>query len=239
MTYSRSSSWPLLRRSQRDPRPCGARLLAFLLVMLAMASPAAAKKEPTKQQSAKVKLAQNYYLNNRLAEALSTVDDVLKQDPKYIEARQLRGQILFGLDAVDDALGEFDRVLELDKGYTEGRNWRAFALVQLGRYEEAMTEYDIALKDLTYPTPEKIHGNKGMLYRLMKQNDKAIASLEESIRLNPSYVKGFYELGVTWSLSGDQEKARRHFENVIKMAPDAPEARMARERLDRMAAAPS
>ena len=212
-----------------------ARFLAFLLIMLAMTAPAVAKKEPTKNQSAKVKLAQNYYLNNRLAEALSTLDEVLKQEPKYIEARQLRGQVLFGLDAVEDALGEFDRVLAIDNGYTEGRNWRAFALVQLGRYDEAMTEYDRALKDLTYPTPEKIHANKGMLFRLMKRNDEAIASLEESVRLNPSYVKGFYELGVTWSLNGDQEKARKHFENVIKLAPEAPEARMAKDRLDRMA----
>jgi len=220
---TRSNGWPVTR------------FLAFLLVMLAMTAPAAAKKEPTKGQSAKVKLAQNYYLNNRLAEALSTLDEVLKQEPKYIEARQLRGQVLFGLDAVEDALGEFDRVLAIDNGYTEGRNWRAFALVQLGRYDEAMTEYDRALKDLTYPTPEKIHANKGMLFRLMKRNDEAIASLEESVRLNPSYVKGFYELGVTWSLNGDQEKARKHFENVIKLAPEAPEARMAKDRLDRMA----
>ena len=210
------------------------RSLTFLLVMLVMTVPAAAKKDPTKKQSSKVKLAQNYYLNNRLAEALSTLDEVLKEDSKYLEARQLRGQVLFGLDAIDDALVEFDRVLALDKGYTEGRNWRAFALVQLGRYDEAMTEYERALKDLTYPTPEKIHANKGMLYRLMKRNDEAIASLEESVRLNPSYVKGFYELGVTWAASGDMEKARKQFENVIKMAPNAPEARMARDRLDRM-----
>lgn len=213
------------------------RSLAFLLVMLGMlvmAAPAHAKKEPTKRQSAMVKLAQNYYLNNRLAEALTTVEDVLKEDPKYLEARQLRGQILFGLDAIDDALAEFDRVLTLDKAYTEGRNWRAFALVQLGRYDEAMVEYDKALKDLTYPSPEKIHANKGMLFRLMKRNDEAIASLEESVRLNPSYVKGFYELGVTYAVSGDMAKARKQFEDVIKMAPNAPEARMARDRLDRM-----
>ncbi len=127
-------------------------------------------------------------------------------------------------------------MLSIDKDYTEGRNWRAFALVQLGRYDEAMAEYDRALKDLTYTTPEKIHANKGMLFRLMKRNDEAIASLEESVRLNPSYVKGFYELGVTYSLNGDQEKARKYFENVIKLAPEAPEARMARDRLDRMVA---
>jgi len=209
--------------------------LALPLAALAMTTPATAKKEPSKKLTSKVKLAQNYYLNNRLAEALSTVDEVIKEDGKYLEARQLKGQILFGLDAIDDALSEFDRVLALDKEYTEGRNWRAFALVQLGRYDEAMIEYDRALKDLTYPTPEKIHANKGMLFRLMKKNDEAIRSLEESVRVNPSYIKGFYELGVTWSMNGDQEKARKYFENVIKLNPEAPEARMARDRLERMA----
>ena len=215
----------------------GSKAVAILIVLLAMTAPAAAaKKDPTKRASSKVKLAQNFYLNNRLPEALSTVEEALKEDPKYVEARQLRGQILFGLDAIDDALSEFERVLTLDKNYTEARNWRAFALVQLGRYDEAMEEYDIALKDLTYPTPEKIHANKGMLYRLMKRNYEAIESLEESVRVNPSYVKGFYELGVTHSMSGDQEKARKYFENVIKLNPQAPEARRARDRLDRMAA---
>lgn len=191
----------------------------------------AGRKEPTRQESTKLKLAQSYFLNKRNGEALKTVNEVLKSNRKYVQAHQLRGQILFALDEIDDALKEFDRALRLDKKYTEARNWRAYALVQLERYDEAMEEYNRALKDLTYTTREKIHTNIGMLYRLQKQYDLAISSLNDAVRLNPSYAKGFYELGLTFSEMGKNEKAREYFESVIKLAPGTPTALLAQDKI--------
>ncbi len=191
-------------------------------------------KEPRKKDTARLKLAQTYYLNSRLPEALATVEEVLKDRPKYLEAHQLRGQILFGMDAVEEALAEFNRTLKIDDAYTEARNWRAFALVQLGRYDEAMTEYDRALEDLTYQTPEKIHTNRAMLLRLMDRHEEAIAGFEEAVRINPSYTRGFYELGITHGRMGNKARAIEYFEIVIKMSPDAPEAGLARDQIERI-----
>jgi len=211
--------------------------IALVILLAAPAFAGKKKEEKERRISTSFKLAQTYYANNRYGEALDKVQEILAMDPKYAPAHQLKGQILFSMEEIQNALVSFDRVLKLDKKYTEARNWKAFALVQLERYDEAMMEYERALKDLTYPTPEKIHLNIGMLHRLMGENDKAVTSLEESVRLNPSYVRGFYELGVTHQSMGNTGQARRYFESVIKLAPEAQEAAMARDELAKLLAA--
>ena len=174
-----------------------------------------AKKENKEERAqAQLKLAHSLHDAGRLGEALSTVGKALDQMPRYPEAHLLRGIILFQLDAVEEALGNFDKTLDLDKKNTEARNWRAFALVQLERFDEAMAEYKRALEDLTYPTPEKIHCNIGMLHRLMGDSRTALVSLRKAIELNPSYARGYLELGITYDGLGRDDEALEAFQNA-------------------------
>lgn len=214
--------------------PCIGLMILLLIAWAPLAL--AGKKAPDRRITTKLKLAQSFYLNGRNGDALRTVNGVLKESSRYVQAHQLRGQILFTMNEVEDALAEFDRALRLNKNYTEARNWRAYALVQLERYDEAMEEYERALADLTYPTPEKIRTNVGMLYRLRGQYDKAIVSLQKAVQLNPSYTKGFYELGITYREMGNGGKAKEYFESVIKLAPDTPVAGQARDQIEQLQA---
>jgi superkiller protein 3 len=229
---------------------------------------AAVKMKPRERAASHLKVAQSFYMAGRYGEALSSVESSIREDSSYVPAHQLRGQILVSLDKLEDAVKEFDRALQIDKKYTEARNWKGYVLVQLKRNDEAMAEFKKALEDLTYPTPEMIHLNIGKLHRLMGHNDLAVASLKESVSLNPSFASGYYELGVTYekmgkdpealrayqdalvgmdnspdlnlrlglalAKSGNAPKAKEHFEKVIKLAPDGPEAVQARDAMKKL-----
>lgn len=243
---------------------------ALITTLCLVPSALSGKEKFDKKALSQVKLSKTFYDNGRLAEALQAADRAIDLEPKYPLAHQIRGQVLFSMDALDEALKAFDRVLDLDRDYTDARNWKAFALVQLKRYDEAMREYDRALQDLSYPTPEKIHLNKGMLYRLMGRPEEAIPSLQKSVDLNASYARGYYELGRTYEemgqdgpalrayqdalvgmdesadlnlrlglalvRSGQDHRARQHFEKVIRLAPDGPEAVQARDEIKKLQA---
>jgi len=191
-------------------------LIGIVALICALTGPALAKEEKhPKFASSHLKLASTMFDAGRYPEALSTVDAALAADNKYVPGHQLRGQILFAMDEVDEALKEFSRVLDLDKNYTEARNWKGYALVQLQRFDDAMAEYQLALKDLTYPTPEKIHLNIGMLHRLQGKMDPAIQSLQKAVSLNSSYARGYYELGVTWEQMGKNKEALRAYQDAL------------------------
>ena len=245
-------------------------LSATVLVLVFGAAPVVhgAEAQANRKAASKLKLASSLFEAGRLGEALSTIEKAIDEDPKYAPAHLLKGMILFKLGTMEDSLKAFERTLDLQKGYTDARIWKATVLVQLERYDDAMREYETSLKDLTYPTPERIHCNIGMLYRLRGDTDAAIKSLLTAVNLNRSYARGYYELGVTYEQigkndealrayqdarvgmnddpalnlrlalallrSGDGSKAKEHFEKVIKLQPNGPEAAQARDQLDQL-----
>ncbi len=199
----------------------GAALAAMLLVLAF--TPAVAGDQPDKKATSHMRLAQNLFDAGRLGEALSTVDKALDEDRKYVQAHLLRGMILYRMGQMQEALKEFDRTLSLDKGYTDARIYQGSVLANLKRNEEAMKAFDEALTDLTYPWPERIHVNIGMLYREMGQPDKALESLKKAVNLNPSYARGYYELGVTYESMGRSNDALRAYQDALVGMEESPD----------------
>ncbi len=207
MTPASSASWtPVQARVH-------ALVLSAALIFMAPAL-AAGPEKGEKKAASQLKLGHSLYEAGRLGEALTAVGRALEEKPRYVQAHLLRGMILFQMDEMEGALKAFETSLGIEAGYTEARNWKAFALVQLGRYDEAMKEYERALEDLTYPTPEKIHCNIGMLHRLRGEMDAALESLHRSVSLNQSYARGYYELGLTYEQLGRDEDAIKAYQDA-------------------------
>ena len=198
---------------------------SFLItILMAMAPLAAAEKQSVEKRAAShLKLAQNLYMSGRYGEALGTVEKSLKESPKYVPGHQLRGQILVSMDHLDEALKEFDRTLQLDASYTEARNWKGYTLVQLKRYDEAMKEYERALGDKTFASPEVIHLNIGKLHRLQGDADAAIASMKKAVELNPSFARGYFELGMTYEQLGRDDDSLRSYTDALVGMEESPD----------------
>lgn len=212
-TLGRSRYRPLL----------GVSIIMMLLATAALPLPAAEKQSPEKRAASHLKLAQNLYMAGRYGEALGTVENALKENPKLIQAHQLRGQVLVSMDLLDEAIKEFDRTLQLEPGYTDARNWKGYALVQLSRYDEAMKEYDKALEDKTFASPEVIHLNIGKLHRLKGENDAAIASMKKAVELNPSFARGYFELGMTYEQMGRNEDSLKSYTDALVGMEQSPD----------------
>ncbi|MGH9867552.1 MAG: tetratricopeptide repeat protein [Candidatus Polarisedimenticolia bacterium] len=168
-----------------------------------------------KKAVSQFKLAYSYYEGGRLPEALTAVDKALKDEPKYAQAHLLRGMILDMRGATDQALAEFEKTLSLDKKYTDARLYRGSALARMDRKDEAMKEFETALKDLSYPYPEKVHTNIGWLKRMEGDLTGALQSLQEAVRLNSSHARAYYELGLTYDTMGKEPEALRAYQDAL------------------------
>ncbi len=52
------------------------------------------------------------------------------------------------------------------------------------------------------------------------ENEKAIALLEESIKINPSYSEAYYRLGIIHANLGQYDKVIEDFNNAVRIKPD-------------------
>jgi len=123
--------------------------------------------------------------------------------------------------------------LKLNPYLTEARNFLGVVYMKTDRREKAVAAFESALKDSTFPNPEKILYNLGTTQLEGRLLPEAVESFRRAVAANSHYAKGYYGLGLALSESGRNEEARANFEKVISLDPQSPEAAQARERLAR------
>jgi tetratricopeptide (TPR) repeat protein len=133
--------------------------------------------------------------------------------------------------ALDDA-----RVAAL-RAAAEQDQTDAAARVELGdlyfdaeRFAEASTWYEAALAI----EPDNVNASTdlGIAYYYMNQPDRAIAQFDRSLAIDPAHTKTLLNMGIVRAFGKqDLEGAASAWQRVIDVAPDSPEARMARQAL--------
>ena len=113
----------------------------------------------------------------------------------------------------------------------------AASRVQLGdlyfdaqRFPEAARWYEEALA----VDPQNVNASTdlGVAYYYMNQPDRALAQFERSLSLDPDHTKTLLNLGIVRAFGKqDLEGAAKAWQRVVDVAPDSPEARMARQAL--------
>jgi DNA-binding winged helix-turn-helix (wHTH) protein/tetratricopeptide (TPR) repeat protein len=118
-----------------------------------------------------------------------------------------------------DAEAAFRRALELDPNYATGHHWYAFFLQTVGRYDEAMDERRRAL-EIDPLTPMASVGLAG-LYWAMRQPDRALDAVEQTLERNPRFWYGRQVRGQALTELGRHHEALQDFFEAERAAPDS------------------
>jgi tetratricopeptide (TPR) repeat protein len=115
--------------------------------------------------------------------------------------------------------------------------------VQLGnlyfdgeRYDEATRWYEAALQ----VDPKNVNASTdlGIAYYYSNQPDRALAQFEKSLALDPKHSKTLLNIGIVRAFGKqDLDGAEKAWERVLAVAPDSPEAAVAKKGLDGLRAA--
>jgi tetratricopeptide (TPR) repeat protein len=104
------------------------------------------------------------------------------------------------------------------------------------RYDDAIKWYADALK--LRPNDVDVSTDLGVSYYYTNQADKALVQFEQSLKIDPKHAKTLLNLGIVRAFGKqDLDGASQAWQQVIKLAPNSPEAQAARRALDSLQSA--
>jgi tetratricopeptide (TPR) repeat protein len=104
------------------------------------------------------------------------------------------------------------------------------------RYDEAIKWYEEAVK--LSPNDVNLSTDLGVSYYYVNQPDKALEQFNRSLKLDPKHGKTLLNLGIVKAFGKqDLQGAADAWQQVIKLAPESPEAQAAKRALDSLQSA--
>ncbi|MBI4607357.1 MAG: tetratricopeptide repeat protein [Planctomycetes bacterium] len=155
--------------------------------------------------------------------ALVSLGECLAEERRFEEAGRLFAEIL-------------ERHPESPHAY-RARFGRAWALENLGKPEEAMSLYRKVASETKSATGARAQFQLGQCHAARKEHRDAIVELlQVSARFaHPEWsAKALLQAAGCFEAIGDDANARKHYAEVIATFPDRDEAKLARERLERL-----
>jgi tetratricopeptide (TPR) repeat protein len=158
----------------------------------------------------------------------------LRPPPAAVQAAQATGPPAAILDQAQ--VNAFMSVAEREPSNAVPRAQLGTLYFNAELYADAIKWYSDALR--LSPNEVEISTDLGVSYYYTNQLDKALAQFDRSLKIDPKHAKTLLNVGIVKAFGKqDLEGAQQAWEQVIKLAPQSPEAQAARRALDSLRAA--
>lgn len=170
------------------------------------------KLDPQQEFRQQMGLAESYFKAGRTSEAIEVAEKAATANPGNAAAWNFHGQLCFVAGRLPAAEQSFRKALAIDPYLSDAQNNLGAVLDRTGRKTEAEEAYRKAIADPTYPTPEKVYLNLGLLFASQGRDDDAVAEMRRAVELNPKFYQGHYELASLLDRTGRLDEAVRLYE---------------------------
>jgi Tfp pilus assembly protein PilF len=190
-------------------------LVALAGCIVACGGKQAATTEPTPQKlDAKdsIRMAESLLNGGRPRDALEVMLQAIDREPDNAVLYAYLGRFAFIAGRYTDAEQALLHALELDPFMTDIHNYLGSVYGEMGRNADAEAEYRKALADRTYPTPQLVYLNLGLLYRSEGRDEEAIDALRTAVEIDSKFFRAHYELAKLLEHIGRLEEAVRVYE---------------------------
>lgn len=160
------------------------------------------------------------YLEGNLPEAVTELRQVVRQSSDSAEANRLLGLALVEQDKVSEGEPYIKRAMELDPGPA--------SKIATARLLVAKKDYDRAEEMLHDAAGEDLKYVRGLVRLNKGQYEEAAQDLEDYIEKHGESAYAHYYAGLAYNKLRQPDKMLNHFEQFVRMRPDAPEARKVR-----------
>lgn len=165
-----------------------------------------------------------------VAGAISKFEEAADLDPNLAQARVVLAKLYFSQGNLSQALVRAEEVLALEPANSDALRIKYDAARRLGDTEKTAE----ALDGLAESDPEWASGG---LYELAvelyndDQTEAAVQALERVLAADPNHARAHYLLGVAQFNTGQTESATEHLKRFLELAPDDPDAAIAKDLL--------
>jgi Zn-dependent membrane protease YugP/Flp pilus assembly protein TadD len=162
-----------------------------------------------------------YFHTGQLDEALADLDTAIRLAPGAASSYLCRGHVRARRSEFDGALADYEEALRREPHHAP-IVWlsRACILTARGEYDEAIRAGTEALNHGCARAPGL--RDRGLAWFLKGDLDRAVADLDESIRLDPGDGVAFNNRGAALLRRGDYARAAADLHEAIRLSPQLP-----------------
>ena len=193
----------------------------------------AANADPVKAEAAYVQLGLGYLQNGNRDASKINFENALEINSRSAAANEGLA-LLYQLDA-ENKLAEkyFKQALRYDSNFSRARNNYGSFLYKLQRYEEAYQQFDLAAKDISYDNRATALVNLGRTALKLDRRDRARASFEHALSLQPNLAVAVVELAdISYQLQ-DYAQAKKYLDRHGELTRQTPRTLWLGIRLER------
>ena len=184
--------------------------------------------------NAYMNLAKVYAVTKEPDKALARLDQVIKMEPKNIDALMLSGILHQKMNDIPKAQDEYERVVALNRGFSLAANNLAYIYSEYGGDNyKALKMAEIARQNA--PDNPNVADTLGWILYKQNKPEKALTYLKESAAKLPGNAEIEFHLGMTQYKLGNYDEAKLILNRVIKNSSGFKGATEVRCVLDEMA----
>jgi tetratricopeptide (TPR) repeat protein len=154
---------------------------------------------------------------NNYVEGIAAMNDLLAMYPNDKRLNFLVGYWLYKQDEYDLAQKLTLRALARDSSYATAYNQLGYIYSRRGDYPGAIEATGKYVKLL--PNEPNPHDSYAEMLRLSGRFDEALAHYRMALKIDPTFYISQKELGETYAIMGDGEKARAEYAKAVQQAP--------------------
>ena len=153
----------------------------------------------------------------RWREALPQLNDVLRLDPRSVEAYLGRAFAYGNLGEHQLAIADFDAALRLEPTRAAAYVGRGAALERLGQIREAIASYDAALR--LDPIDAQALANRGALRLYLDQHRGGLEDFEAALQIAPALPKAVIGRAMALHYLERYDEALAEYERALELRP--------------------
>jgi tetratricopeptide (TPR) repeat protein len=150
----------------------------------------------------------------KYSEALKCYDKIIQIDSQFADAYRLKAATYTGMNQHEKAVECFQKAVELNPNNLEFLLSLAIAFQRVRKFEDALKVYAVAKTQR--PTDARIDYYIGLMWGNMADNQKALASFEQALRLKPDFTDALLGKGIMLSRLNRKEEAKEIADKILQ-----------------------
>jgi tetratricopeptide (TPR) repeat protein len=163
-------------------------------------------------------LANAYYANGKVEEAIATARNAIQVQPDYGVAHYNLGNLYASQGRFDLARGHFEEALKLYPNYADARINLGQLIAERGDLEGGIEQFRKAIE--INPSLSRAHLNLGIALAKVGRLDQAVPPLREAARLLPRSAEARTYLGTVYAAQGRLDEAAESFNDALRVQAD-------------------
>jgi len=154
---------------------------------------------------------------NHYVEGIQAMNDVAQAYPHDKRLNFLIGYWLYKLDEYERSKTFTLQALQDDPAYATAYNQLGYLYSRVREYDKAIQSMEEYVKLL--PNEPNPHDSYGEMLRLSGRFDDALEQYHIALKIDPTFYISQKELGETYAVMGQEERARTEYAKAIQEAP--------------------